>query len=144
MKRLLLIVFLITQIGFAQRGEKLRAYKTAFITDAVELTPAEAEKFWPIYNKFDEKLMGLRMRERTEIFEMVKGNVDDLSESEANSLLLKIRAIKKEEQQYHEQMLDELLKVLPAKKVLKLKKAEEEFKHTLLDRFKNRRNDDRR
>lgn len=144
MKRLLLIVFLITQIGFAQRGEKLRAYKTAFITDAVELTPAEAEKFWPIYNKFDEKLMGLRMRERTEIFEMVKGNVDDLSESEANSLLLKIRAIKKEEQQYHEQMLDELLKVLPAKKVLKLKKAEEEFKHTLLDRFKNRRNEDRR
>ena len=31
-------------------GEKLTAYKIAFFTRNLDLTPAEAEKFWPVYN----------------------------------------------------------------------------------------------
>ena len=35
-------------------GEKLTAYKIAFFTKNLNLTPAEAEKFWPIYNQLEE------------------------------------------------------------------------------------------
>ena len=33
--------------------DRIKAEKIAFITDAVGLTSAEAEKFWPVYNKFE-------------------------------------------------------------------------------------------
>ena len=31
--------------------DRWKAEKIAYITDAMELTSAEAEKFWPVYNK---------------------------------------------------------------------------------------------
>jgi hypothetical protein len=39
----------------SQDGPKrpmLEAYKTAFITQRLNLTPEEAQKFWPIYNAY--------------------------------------------------------------------------------------------
>ncbi len=35
--------------------DKFRADKVAFLTTRMDLTPAEAEKFWPVYNEFDSK-----------------------------------------------------------------------------------------
>lgn len=142
MKKALLILFFFTSIlGYSQRGDKIRAYKTAYITEKVELTPAEAEKFWPVYNKYDEELSKLHRQERREIFETVKGDLDALTEEQAQDLVKAIRELKQKEQQTHEALFDELLKILPAKKILKLKRAEEEFKRSLLNRFKNRRGD---
>ena len=34
-----------------QQREKLELFKIQFITKKLDLTPAEAEKFWPIYNE---------------------------------------------------------------------------------------------
>ncbi len=140
MKKALLILFLIVSLtGYSQRGDKIRAYKTAYITEKVELTPSEAEKFWPVYNKFDEQLSEIHRKERREIFDTVKGDLDALSEEEAQALVKSIRELKQKEQQIHEALLNELLQILPAKKILKLKQAEEEFKRSLLNKFKNRR-----
>ena len=36
-----------------ENKEKLKAHKIAFITDRLQLTPAEAEKFWPVYNEHE-------------------------------------------------------------------------------------------
>ena len=36
-------------------AERVQALKVAFITKALNLTSAEAEKFWPIYNEFQDK-----------------------------------------------------------------------------------------
>ena len=30
--------------------ERIKAERIAYLTDAMDLTPAEAEKFWPVYN----------------------------------------------------------------------------------------------
>lgn len=130
---------MLTTLGWSQRGDKIRAYKTAYITEHVALTPAEAEKFWPVYNKYDAALSELRRKERHEIFDAVKGDLDALSEEEAGALVRSIRELKQQEQETHEALLDALLDILPAKKILKLKRAEEEFKRSLLNRFKNRR-----
>ena len=37
--------------AFHGNPDKIKAEKIAFITAELELTPAEAEKFWPVYNK---------------------------------------------------------------------------------------------
>ena len=37
-----------------QQREKLELFKIQFITKKLDLTPAEAEKFWPLYNEQKE------------------------------------------------------------------------------------------
>ena len=63
----------------------------------MELTPDEAEKFWPIYNAHEEKLHELRKKERKEIFEIIKGDFDALTDAEANLLLDRVIVIKENE-----------------------------------------------
>ncbi|MAO09147.1 MAG: sensor of ECF-type sigma factor [Alteromonas sp.] len=123
----------------AQRGEKLKAYKTAFITEALDLTASEAEKFWPIYNVHEDKMMALRKSERKEIFETVRHNLESLSEEEANKLIDRMVDLKSKEFIYEKELIQNLKGILPAKKIIRLKKAEEEFKHMLLDKFRNRK-----
>jgi hypothetical protein len=59
MRKLLLIVFLFISTAYicnAQDGnkdkEKIEAVRTAYITNQLNLTPEEAQKFWPIYNRY--------------------------------------------------------------------------------------------
>ena len=140
MKKLQFIfLVLLTVFASAQRNDKIKAYKTAFITEALELTPTEAEKFWPIYNSHEDKMQELRRQERSEIFEIIKGDFNTLTDAQANVLLDKAIAIKEKEFLYRKELVAQLKAVLPAKKILKLKGTEEEFKRSLLDRMKNRR-----
>src|ERR1700739_2094887 len=37
-------------------GEKIEALKVAFISKDLNLTPQEAERFWPIYNQYSREL----------------------------------------------------------------------------------------
>ena len=64
MKSALLSLFLLVYtcaISFAQppeddnnkeKREQIQAQKIAFISTQLELTPDEAQKFWPIYNRY--------------------------------------------------------------------------------------------
>ncbi len=59
---LVLVIFLISLEGWAQRGrsgppdrEKLEAARVAFITKKLDLSPDQAEKFWPLFNQHDQK-----------------------------------------------------------------------------------------
>lgn len=141
MKTIIYLLLLVTTLSYGQRearSEKLKAYKTAFITEALDLSPEEAEKFWPVYNSYDIKLMELRKIERKEIFTLVKGDIDGLSEVEAGRLLEKVIRLKAQEFQYHQEMDESLRNVLSAKKILKLKRAEHEFKMQLLEKVKGK------
>lgn len=140
MKKIFILWLLVSStIVVAQKNDKIKAYKAAFITEALDLTSAEAEKFWPIYNAHEEKMHELRKQERNEIFEILKNDFNTLTDAEANALLDKAITIKEKEFLYRKELVQKLKTVLPAKKILKLKSAEEEFKRTLLDKMKNRR-----
>ena len=59
MRKLILILFLFLSsicICNAQDGnkekEKIEAVRTAYITNQLNLTPEESQKFWPIYNRY--------------------------------------------------------------------------------------------
>ena len=142
MKKLLLIVFLVSTGLFAQgeRHKKIKALKTAYITEQLNLSSAEAEIFWPVYNDFDAKMTTLRKEERREIFEKIRTGMDAMSDEEANQLLDKVIAFKHMELQYNTEMVQGLRKVLSPKKIIKLKKVEEDFKRQLLERFRDRKN----
>ncbi len=138
MKNILLIALLFTSAVYSQGGDRIKAFKTAHITNALDLTSAEAEKFWPVYNAHERKMTDLRQKERREIFQVVKGDMDGLTEKEANDLIEKGIQFKTTELQYFKDLVENLRGIIPSKKILKLRKAEQEFKRILLERMRNR------
>ena len=131
----------ISTLAFAQpeggkRGEKLEALRIAFITERLSLTAAEAQVFWPVYNEHHTKQKEIRslMKEAgkaadattdAEIEKVIAAHFD----SEQRLLNL--------QKEYYAQ----LKKVLPLRKIMKLHRAEREFKNRILEQIGDRRDD---
>lgn len=66
MKRFLILsifVLGLLQAGMSQppfKGERVKALKIAFITQALNLTSDEAQKFWPVYNTYEAEIKKAR------------------------------------------------------------------------------------
>ncbi|AFL81889.1 hypothetical protein Aeqsu_2431 [Aequorivita sublithincola DSM 14238] len=143
MKKLIFIFLLASISMHAQdkRHEKIKALKTAYITEKLALTSTEAEKFWPIYNNYDDKFHELRKKERNEIFQKLRGGLDDLTDAEANELIDKNLSIESSQLEQKKQMIAELRNVISPKKIIILKKTEDDFKRELLSRYKHGKDD---
>jgi len=61
----LLISFVaVAQESRAQRFERIEAEKIAFITKELNLTPSEAQKFFPVYNQYFTEISTLKRERR--------------------------------------------------------------------------------
>jgi hypothetical protein len=64
-KILYLMLLLLPFSGMAQDGmrgeskQRLEAIQIAYLTKELSLTTQDAEKFWPVYNKYQDELRGL-------------------------------------------------------------------------------------
>lgn len=139
-----LLLLFISSITFAQglrdRKEKVKALKVAYITEQLNLTTEEAQKFWPIYNSFDDKQAELRHEKMRAILDRFEpGSVDKLSEKEASNLLIQMEAIEENLFQLRKKFIKDLQGVISAKKIIKLKKAEEDFNRELLKQIREKR-----
>ncbi|MCX6186302.1 MAG: hypothetical protein NTU43_04785, partial [Bacteroidetes bacterium] len=69
----LLVLLVLTQYTlYAQKGkmkDKIETMKIGFITQKLNLTSEEAQKFWPVYNKFSDDLQKLRSTSKDKIME---------------------------------------------------------------------------
>lgn len=146
MKKIFLYItffVLITVSANAQKmnKEKMKLLKTSYITDAVDLTPSEAEKFWPIYNLYTNKIMTTKSSSESDFRKKLKnvGGINNITEQDAqkflNSLLLSEEVIYTNKVT----LLKELSKVLSAKKIIKLQKAEKDFNRQILQEYGKRR-----
>lgn len=140
MKKSIIILFFISAGLFAQpdRHEKIRTLKIAYITEELSLTSSEAEKFWPIYNDHDSKINELRRSERHDIGPKLRDGFDALSDEDADALIDRWLQIESETLKLHQELVLNLRKVLPPKKILLLRKAEDDFKRKLLERFRGK------
>lgn len=144
-----LLLFLTSFSFFAQNGkidekrEKIKAFKVSFLTTELELTSTEAEKFWPIYNAYDDKQYELKyLKMKTYLRQLKDENLKNLSDKEATTLLSQIESTDKEIYQLREKYMSSLKKVLPAKKILLLKKSEDDFNRKLLQQYRDKANKD--
>lgn len=117
-----------------EHREKIKALKTAHITEGLNLTTKEAQQFWPVYNDFQEKRRELYLRERADI-----ENLECMSESEATSKLDEYVEIEKQDFLLKKQYYKDLGKIFPAKKIMQLKQLEEEFNRKLMREYRARR-----
>lgn len=126
--------------GFKGKKEKVKALKIAYITSEINLTTEEAQKFWPIYNTFDDKQFELRHEKLRPILDKFDlENNEKLTEKEAATLLMQMEAIEESMFQLRKKFIKDLQGVLSSSKIIKLKIAEEEFNRHLLKQIKEKR-----
>ena len=136
----LLVTSLSFSQGFKEKREKVKALKVAYITEQLELTTEEAQKFWPIYNAFDENQAELRHEKMRSILDRFKpGNVEKLSEKDASNSLAQMEKIEEDLFNLKKKFIKDLQGVISAKKIIKLKKAEEDFNRELLKQMREKR-----
>lgn len=145
MKKILIVMVLIVANfsfaqGFKEKKEKIKALKVAYITEKLDFTTDEAQKFWPIYNTFDEKQFEIRHNKMKAIIKKIEeGGMDNISEKEAQNLISQMENSEDELHNLKKKFMQDLQKVIPAKKIILLKKTEEEFNRKLLREFKERK-----
>ena len=108
--------------------EKIRAAHAAYITERLELTTSEAEKFWPVYREYGDKRRALRQQLRKEKSE---------GADEAKLLDLDLK-IKQQELDLEKDYTRRLQKIIPPEKLLKLRQAEVDFRKLLLRQIQQR------
>lgn len=123
---------------FQQKKDQVKAMKIAFITSELNLTPDEAAKFWPLFNEFEEKQKAIRQDKIKNYIDRSQGS-EKLTEKEAQNLLNQMETAEEELHQLRKKFVANLKGVLPATKILKLKKAEEEFSKKLLQQYRDKR-----
>ena len=126
------------QPKFKQKKEQVKSLKVAFITNELKLTSEESAKFWPIYNAFEDKQRELRWQ-NVDAFLNPKSSDDQISEKDAKTLLAKVEANEEEKHQLRKKFISDLKNILPAVKILKLKKAEDDFNRKLLKQYREKR-----
>ena len=140
-----ILFLLVTTFAFAQghkeKQEKLKALKVAYITEQLELTTDEAQKFWPIYNDYQEKQFDLRHEKmRTILGKLDVGNIEKLSEKEASALLSQMQGVEETLFTLQKKYIKDLQSILSDKKIMKLKKAEGDFNRHLLKQMREKHN----
>ncbi|WP_432411410.1 hypothetical protein [Rasiella sp. SM2506] len=139
-KALILLTLCFTTTLFAQgKHEKIKALKVAHITEQLSLTAKEAEGFWPIYNATEDKMHTLRKTEWKEVMKKIENDFDILTDAEATALIEKSLDVKEKELQTYRALVKDLKGVIPPKKIILLRKAEDDFKRKLLERYRNKK-----
>jgi hypothetical protein len=123
MKKIVLILaFIAANLGFvkAQEGdepkaEKIQALKIAFITQKLGLSSTEAQRFWPVYDRYE-----IEMRQA------LKDNQSDVIDNDERILNIRKR------------YRSEFSNVLGQDRVNTLFRSENEFRGVLMRRLKNR------
>lgn len=116
-------------------SERIKADRVNFFTSHIQLTPVEAQRFWPIYNEFDAKKDEL-YKQRMEIAMRYMSNSNTLTDRELESMLTAYWNINQKESRLAADYHKKFLNVLPAAKVMRLYMTEEQFKNSYLQRMR--------
>ncbi len=141
MRKALLLLMLLpvvwqlqAQAHGGRNHQNIEAMRVSFITTEMQLTPAEAEKFWPIYNEYRDKIREIR-RAGTELDKPVM----DLTEDEARAFIEQRLNMEEDLQRLKREYYLRLREVVSARKLILLERAERKFKERLLREMQKRR-----
>ncbi|HEY4786501.1 MAG TPA: hypothetical protein VIH57_10650 [Bacteroidales bacterium] len=114
---------------------RIQAQRVAFFTERLNLTPGEAEKFWPIYNEYDAKRAKLSAEENR-LINLFKENRASMTDKEIDNDIKKIFETRKAITALNEEYFQKFRQVLPARKVMKLIITETQFRVWLLNKLR--------
>ena len=124
-------------IAQAPDREKLEAYKIAFFTKRLDLSPAEAEKFWPLYNNYQKKRAEIQ-RERTQLTRQFNLESAEMPEKELTAAADKLIELQVAETDLAVGFHKLIKTVLPPLKVVRLYQSENQYRMQLLKQLQER------
>ena len=142
---LISLFFVLSLVSSAQQGdgrfdfEKFKSQKIAFLTEKMNLTPQEAQNFWPVYNQFEKERMEIQ-HQRRQLEQKTRDENVNMTDQEIIKITRDISATFKKEAEYAASYNEKFLKILPPQKVLQLYRAENQFRSHMFDQFRKSRN----
>ncbi|WP_369047537.1 hypothetical protein [Tenacibaculum sp. UWU-22] len=120
--------------------DKIHAYKIAYLTEQLNLTQSESEKFWTLYNNYDKEVDDIRLKSKFKIKNQIKqaGSINALTESKAKELVLEMQSSNNKIYRITNSFYNELSNIIPYKKIIKLQVAEREFHKKLLRKYQGK------
>lgn len=143
--KIIVLILTISLQSFAQESikekkEQIKNLKMTFFSSELGLTDREAEKFWTLYNDYDSKQFDIRHQKVKNFKNLLKtSSINKMTEKEAGELLAHIENTDEELYELKKTLLYKLKSFLPKVKILKLKKAEEDFNRILLKQYKEKK-----
>ena len=143
-KSLSILLLFICMTASAQKRDNIRqriaSQRIAYITNKLSLSPEEAQKFWPVYNKFTAEIEDIRK----EIIQSRKSSNEQLSLMSDKETEKYLELTLNQQQKLidlQRKYQKELKTAIPVQKIAMLYKAEFDFKKELLKRIRNSGND---
>jgi hypothetical protein len=109
--------------------------KVEFITSKLELTSEEAEKFWPVYNEFEDKMHALQ-KKRRDAMKKMRDKEGEPTDKEVEKMIDLNFEIDQEMMNTRMAYDAKFKEGLPNQKVGKLYLAEEQFKREVMRKMK--------
>lgn len=120
------------QAGKGRLKEKLKASHAAYITQELDLTESEAQKFWPVYNAYRAEIEELRSDADWK-------PIESMTDKEAEDVLNRQLDTKAKEVELQKKVVQKLKAIIPARKIILLWKAEKEYREKVISNIKKRR-----
>ncbi|PRY90740.1 hypothetical protein CLW00_101405 [Mongoliibacter ruber] len=107
--------------------EKLESARVAFITNRIDLKPEQAEKFWPLYNQYQEK----RSKMMDEISSLNRKANTPISDSEARELVNERLTKQQQMLDMEKKFMTEIQDVISSSQAVKLHDVNRQFTRQL-------------
>src|SRR5690606_39962633 len=115
--------------------EKLESAKVAFITQRLDLTSEQAEKFWPKYNQHNEKKWKL-MRSIDKVVDFD----EEIDEQKARDLIDQKFEMEQQVLDLEKAFLKDIIKIISPVQALKLGEANRDFARHIYRMQKRKKN----
>jgi len=133
---LLLAPFFMKAQDNGGRNQEIESYRVAFLTQKMDLSPAEAKVFWPIYNQFQKEQQALRKQRMQNFISLRKiDEIENLTDAQVQTLINNELNFKQQNLNVEKKYYTKLKTSLPIKVVGKYYRAQESFKKELLNRY---------
>lgn len=138
----LILVFILT--GFtiplsAQDAEGMKKFheeKVNFFNEKLNLSDAEAKKFWPVHDDFHNRMMKINEEERT-LLNYYNENSDAMSDKEVDETLEKFLDLQKRRVDLGAKYHLKFVEILGKRKTMKMYSLDREFRMHLLRKFRS-------
>lgn len=116
--------------------ERVKTQHIAFISNRLQLTPKEAEQFWPLFNEFHDKQKAIREAAHAQR----QKPFDEMTDAEVEKLIASEIEMQSRELDLRKEYYQKFKTVISVKKIAKLYRAERDFKMSVLENIKKRKN----
>ena len=109
-----------------------RSDKRALVEKNMQLTPAEAKRFWPVYDTYQADLEKIVRRQNRAVLDYVNSE-SSMTDANAKRIAREVLSADTEEQQLRERQFRRVSAILPPKKAVRYLQIENKIR--TIDRF---------